>query len=189
MTIETQQLEGRDHWVCPVVLVVEGVLHGSQGPMFYGADVLRASARAWNGRPVVVYHPTMYGHSFADSPEVFNKQKIGVLFNTRFDHRRLKAEAWLDQERVRTVDLRVHNAILKQRPMEVSTGLIAFADDDSSGTWNGVPYQKTLTGMLPDHLAILPDQEGACSIEDGAGLMMNVRVNAIEPLLMPVMVW
>jgi hypothetical protein len=53
--------------------------------------------------------------------------------------------------------------------MEVSTGL--FSDCISnSGTWNGEDYVAEVVNIVPDHLAILPDLKGACSIRDGAGL-------------------
>ena len=47
--------------------------------------------------------------------------------------------------------------------------------EKTSGEWNGKKYVGIARDIQPDHLAILPDIKGACSIEDGAGL---VRMNA-----------
>jgi hypothetical protein len=185
MKIEIKQLEGRDHLVVPVVMAVEGVLNGSNGALFYPADELEKSVHLWNGRPVVVYHPDMYISSFAGNPQIFNKQKVGVLFNARFESKALKAEAWLDPERLKKVDKRVLEAVQNQKVLEVSTGL--FTDnDDATGTFNGKNYIAIARNYQPDHLAILPDQKGACSIADGAGLCRNLGQNE-EVLLVPQM--
>ncbi len=177
MRIEIRDLEGRDHFVVPAVLLVEGVHAGSRGPVYYPADELRRSAPAWNGRPVVVYHPDMgLANGYADNPTVWGRQKIGVLFNTRFVKKALKAEAWIDCERVRRVDERVLNAIQRRQVVEVSTGL-TFPLVDREGTWNGENYVMVARHLKPDHLAILPDRKGACSIADGAGLVRNLVHN------------
>ena len=47
----------------------------------------------------------------ANNVEVWNKQKIGTVFNATFEDNKLKAEAWLIKERVRNVDSRVSEAI------------------------------------------------------------------------------
>ena len=68
MHIPTKQLEGRDHLVVPVVMLTVGVHSGSRGPVFYPAHELKNSASLWNGRPVVVYHPALYGDGSAGKP-------------------------------------------------------------------------------------------------------------------------
>lgn len=172
MNIAIKKLEGRDHYVVPTVMITVGVHAGSQGPVYYPAAQLEASAPFWNSRPVVVYHPQMYGNGFVGDPEVFTRQRVGVLFNTNFDGHRLVAEAWIDVARVAEVDHRVERTIRNRNVMEVSTGLAAdFAA--GNGVWNGKHYHATVQRLTPDHLAILPDQRGACSVADGAGLCRN----------------
>ena len=56
----------------------------------------------------------------------------------------------------------------------MSTGL--YVDrDETPGTCpkSGRPYDAVARNYRPDHLAILPDQRGACSNEDGCGIVMN----------------
>jgi hypothetical protein len=180
--MKIQKLEGRDHYIAPVIMAVEGVLNGSNGPLYYPADELEKSAHLWNGRPVVVYHPAMYSNGFAGSPEIFNRQKIGTIFNARVDGTSLKAEAWLDIDRLKSVDKRVLQAVKSDSMMEVSTGLIVDTDD-CIGVFNGKEYQAIARNYRPDHLAILPDMTGACSIVDGAGLCRNLQSE--EALLIP----
>ncbi|MFT3784343.1 MAG: DUF2213 domain-containing protein [Nibricoccus sp.] len=183
MNIRTAQLEGRDHFVVPVVMITVGVHNGSQGPIFYPADELKRSVPYWDGRPVVVYHPEMYSNGFAAHPEVFNRQKVGTIFNTRFVDQRLKADAWIDVERVGVVDPRVLNSIRGRKVMEVSTGLV-FDNQCEAGVFNSKTYQATARAIQPDHLAVLPDQIGACSVKDGAGLLRNEA--AVQALELPV---
>lgn len=173
MKITVQKLEGRDHFVVPTVMITEGVHAGSNGPLFYSAEVLAASAPLWNGKPIVVYHPSMqFSNGSAGDPAVFNQQKIGTIFNARMDGKRLLADAWIDAERVQVVDARVLNTIRAAQLMEVSTGLF-HTPTQGNGVFNGKPYSAVVTNVVPDHLAILPDQLGACSIADGAGLCRN----------------
>jgi hypothetical protein len=182
MQATAQMLEGRKHLVVPVVMLTEGVHNGSNGPLFYSAAELRASARMWNGKPIVVYHPSMAHGMMAGNVEVFNAQRIGVLFNARVEGGALKADAWIDPGRAQAVDQRVLVAVRRGDMMEVSTGV--FTDnDEQAGNWNGEPYVATARNYRPDHLAILPDLKGACSIEDGAGLCRNAAEE--EPMLMP----
>jgi hypothetical protein len=170
--VETRELEGRPHYVVPVVMLTVGTYAGSQGPIHYTAHALNESASLWNGRPVVVYHPSMKAGGYANHPEIFNRQKVGVLFNGRFDGRRLLADAWIDVEKARKVDNRIIEAIHANRVMEVSTGMTAeFAEPSIFNA--GFGYAPAAARLHPDHLALLPDMTGACPVSAGAGLLRN----------------
>lgn len=182
--IDIKELEGRAHYVVPIVMITVGVHNGSNGPIYYSSDALQTSVPYWNGRPVVVYHPNMYSNGMAGDPEVFNQQKIGIIFNTTFDGHRLTAEAWIDVERVSAVDNRVLLAIKTKEIMEVSTGLV-ISSVGKVGAFNGEEYIDAAYQIQPDHLAVLPDQVGACSIADGGGLCRNIEYS--EALIMPIM--
>lgn len=184
MRIDIKILEGRKHFVVPVIMAVEGVLNGSNGPLFYPAAELEKSIHLWNGKPVVVYHPDMYNSGLAGNPTVFNQQKVGTVFFAKFSDRALKAEAWLDIERLGIVDKRVLNAIHQKKMVEVSTGLFTDTKDEV-GTFNGKAYDGVAHNYRPDHLAILPDQVGACSIADGAGLCRNLLTGVVQALDLP----
>jgi len=189
VAIKQKLLEGRPHYVVPVVMGVAGVWCGSNGPLLYTAEELRKSVMHWNGRPAVVYHPSMASNCCAGDPDVFNRQRVGTIFNAHFDNKAkaLKAEAWLDPKRLAAVDPRVLKSIKEGEMVEVSTGL--FLDPmPATGTFNGQEYEAVATNHRPDHLAILPDQIGACSIQMGAGLCRNgyAKIEYEEgPLLLP----
>lgn len=168
MGVQLRTLEGRPHYVAPVVMLTVGVHAGSHGPVYYAAGVLADSAPLWNGRPVVA--PPNNDHDrMAGDPEVFDGQRIGTLFNTGFDGRRLTAEAWIDAERVGRVAPRVRDALAAGRVLEVSTGMVGELADGAVA--NGAGYAVPVARLYPDHLAVLPGGVGACSIAAGCGLL------------------
>lgn len=163
----TEFLEGREYYVAPCAMLTVGVHNGSGGSLLYREDELKQAPHLWDHKPIVVYHPKPEDGT-ACQPSVLNSSKVGILLNTLYDNK-LRAEAWFEKARTKEVDIRVYNALEKGEPMEVSTGLFVDAIEEV-GDWNGEKYTAVATNLRPDHLAILPDQKGACSLEDGAGL-------------------
>lgn len=175
--VRNEQLEGRSHTVVPMVMIVEGVLNGSNGALLYPGEELAKVPQVWNHKPVVVYHPE--GGS-ACEPDVLNTSKVGVILNTKFEDGRLTAEAWLDDNRLGEVDDRVAAAVANQSMLELSTGLF-LEREENAGVYNGKDYVAVTRNYRPDHLAILPDQIGACSVADGAGFIRNQL--GVEPVV------
>lgn len=164
-------MEGRDFLVAPMVMLTEGVHEGSNGPLLYTKEELGETPGVWNHKPVVVYHPKLNGVGIsACDPVVLTNHKVGVIMNTEFKDGKLRAEAWLEPDRMEAVDPRVSEAIEKNKIMELSTGLYT-ENEDTQGDFNGEDYIAIARNFKPDHLALLPDLKGACSIEDGAGLL------------------
>jgi hypothetical protein len=165
------KMEGRDFIVAPMIMIVEGVHEGSEGALLYPAEELSKTPAVWNHKPIVVYHPERDGRGIsACDPDVLTNRKVGVIMNTSFEGDKLKAEAWLEVDRMNAVDDRIASAVEKQEMMELSTGL--FTDNEKmEGEWNGEEYLAIARNYRPDHLALLPDLKGACSIEDGAGFL------------------
>lgn len=177
--VRYESLEGRDYTVVPMVMITEGVHAGSNGPLYYPAAELSKTPAVWNHKPIVVYHPTENGSAIsACEPAVISKRKVGIIMNAKYVGGRrgqpgkLKAEAWLETNRMKLVDERVATAVTNKQKMEVSTGL--FTDNEQvDGRFGKKDYTAIARNYRPDHLAILPDEEGACSIRDGGGLMQN----------------
>lgn len=169
--IET--LEDREHIVLPMVILTEGVHCGSSGALLYSTEELAKTPEAWNHKPIVVYHPEMNGAGIsACAPDIINTRKIGVMMNTKFEDGKLKSEAWIERNRADLVDTRIMKAVDAGTMMELSTGV--FIDvEETSGTWNNEEYVGIARNFRADHLALLPDQIGACSIADGAGFIRN----------------
>jgi hypothetical protein len=173
-------LNGREYLTAPVVMAKVTVMN----KILYKEDELKRSVVGWNNRPVTVSHPANEDGSFlsANSPEVLEKYQVGFVFNTRMDKGKLKAEIWLDKDLLANhKDLA--NKIDAGEMIEVSTGL--FLDlEEKEGVFNSKEYVGIGHSYLPDHLALLPNEIGACSIEDGAGfprVNTSLEVNEMLP--------
>lgn len=167
-----ETLNGREHIVAPLSLIVPGVLNGSQGPLYYPPEEVSKSPEDWNGVPIVVNHPMADGIAIsARSPDVLNTSSIGTVFHARVDGK-LLAEGWFDVEKTAEVDSRVLNALLDGDSIEISTGLFTDNEEAPEGSsYLGKPYTHIARNYKPDHLAILPEGKGACSIADGCGVL------------------
>ena len=196
--VRNDTMEGHDYLVAPMIMIVEGVHEGSNGPLYYPANELAKTPAIWNYKPVVVYHPQANGVSIsACDPDILTNRKVGVIMNTSIglidvlrDKKKvkvtaLKAEAWLEVDRMNKVDERIAEAIEKNEVMELSTGVF-IDNEDTEGEWNGEHYDAIARNYRPDHLALLPDLVGACSVEDGAGFL---RLNEQQVFLFDKKKW
>ena len=174
-TVRQETYQGVNHLVVPVIMMVEGVHNGSLGPLFHSISELGRFPDSWNGRPVVIDHPEIEGQSVsANSPGIMEGQVVGIIFNTHVDNNKLKAEAWLNEEKLRQSCPSVLAAIQNTEPIEVSIGV--FTDtEEVEGDWNEEHYIAIAHNHRPDHLALLPGGRGACSVEDGCGIRVNKK--------------
>lgn len=180
-TIRREEKFGRQFLIAPATLIVPGVLNGSQGALLYPESEVGRNVDAWNHTPLVYYHPTDNGENVsARSPEILDKYFIGYIFNATANGK-LTAECWFDVNALRKVDPELYRKVESGKSVELSTGLFTRNDVAPKGaTHNGREYQFIARDYRPDHVAILPDEQGACSIDDGCGV--NV-VNEKKSLL------
>lgn len=183
-SVRRETLHGREYLVGSLSLIIPGVLNGSQGSLYYPLDEIARTATHWNGMPIVVYHPTVDGQGVsARHPEVFNNSGIGTVYHAKANGK-LTAEGWFDVESVKRVDDRILAALEAGKLIELSTGL--FTDNEiapSGASYDGKAYTHIARNYRPDHVAILPDEVGACSISDGCGVLINGDKNKLGELL------
>jgi len=180
--IRAEKQNGRDYLVAPVVLITEGV-HNN---IFYPAEELAKFPESWNGRPLPLGHPMKSNvHVSANTPVLIDEYSVGQVFNVNFEAAttdkpaRLAGEVWIDTDKLKTLvkkknvtAIKLAEALENDEIIEVSTGL--FTDDTvQSGKFNGKNYTTTALNHRPDHLALLPGGEGACSAADGGGIRAN----------------
>ncbi len=175
--VQKKTLAGRSYLVAPVAMIVEGVFAGNQGPILYEQSDITKSVASWNHKPITVGHPKR-GDQFVSGclPESIEDFGVGMVLNTSWNSRtkKLRAEAWFDETRLDVVlgGSAIKAALAKQEPMEVSTGL--FVDKEVlSGQYNGKEFTGKARNFRPDHLAVIVNGVGACSLKDGAGLLVN----------------
>ena len=172
-TTRTATLDNVEYIVAPAVLMPEGVHSGSNGPLYYSANSLAKYCPAWNHKPVVINHPTLNGTPIsAANVKVIEDSQVGFLLNVHFQDNKQKGEVWLNKAKVEKVEPKILDNLAAGNKTELSTGL--FVDvDETPGVWNGEKYDGEAVVHIPDHLALLPNDVGAASIEDGAGLLAN----------------
>jgi hypothetical protein len=165
----------KPYLVVPVVMMVEGVHNGSQGALFHSIAELGKFPESWNGIPVVIFHPEIEGEPVsANSPEIADHGVVGRVYNTNVQGTELRAEAWLDEDKLNAISVETLEAINESQPVEVSLGM--FTENEmTEGEYNGEQYKGIAYNHRPDHLALLPGGKGACSLEDGCGIHANSK--------------
>lgn len=178
---EQRMLDGRPHLVAPVVALVAGVVNGELVPV----EELAVFAEAWNGRPTPLRHPQDASGRYisANAPDVIEKSVIGQVFAMRVEDDKLRGEMWLDIEKCERLGgeaLDALNRLRRGEVLEVSTAY--FCDvEQMEGVFNGEAYTAIQRNLRPDHVALLPDEVGACSIADGCGVgRVNQSLSAAE---------
>ena len=169
----TEYLNGKKHTVVPAtMLIANEVFHGNQGGWYYPAGAIARSVQAWNNKPVTNSHPVNEDGAYvsaSSTPAIFNKFAVGTIFNTSFVNNKLTADLWLDNSKCQEI-FALMNA---EKDIEVSTGM--FSDDILNVSGGSV--LGSISEIFPDHLALLPNSVGACSVNHGCG----IRANAAKP--------
>lgn len=182
--VREEILEGRKHLVAPATLIVPGVLNGSLGPLYYPPEEVSEKPAKWDNIPIIVYHPKS-----AESPKVFNEQVVGHVHGTSFEDNGLRTELWFDENRVRHVDNGIYEALINNQKIELSTGLKTDNEEAENGavfsspTGEQIPYTHIARNHQPDHLAVFTDQVGACSLDDGCGVLNKLSDDDVRESL------
>lgn len=166
-------LNGRNYLVAPVTMLVSGVLNGSQGPLYYPPGEVERNPMAWNGMPLLLGHPLADDgeHISGRDPQVWANRHLGHVFNVTAEDGKLKGEAWFEANACKDKDPKLTAMLEAGKPIEVSTGL--FTEDEiapAGAHHNGERYERIARNYRPDHLAVLMDEPGACSVADGCGV-------------------
>lgn len=177
----TGTLQGKEYIIVPVVALVEGVIQGmaAEGPEMAYAEEFGRYPDSWNGRPIVMSHPTVDDKPVsANSPSVLEDYQIGYIFNASLEGDKLQHEAWVSVDRMNSLNddsKAILETLQKGEMIEVSTGYYAQIEK-TPGIYNNVKYDAVQRNIVPDHLAFLPNGTiGACSNADGCGAQLAVN--------------
>lgn len=190
--LRTEQLDGVEHVVVPVVALVEGVLHASNAPApeLVRFESFAVSPQQWNGRPVVCDHPADAEGEPVSANDLHVREAVsfGWLANAAAANGRLLVEAWLNPEKARRVGrdaARVVERVRAGEVVEVSVG--AWVTTEARrGVWrrpDGTTqeYQAEWVTVASDHLAMLPEgATGACSVAAGCGAPRAAHAYRVE---------
>lgn len=177
--------DGKDYLVVPVIALMEGVVQAINAPHaeFVPGSLLSAAPNQWDGRPVVLGHPTDGTRQIsANRPKVLEAQGIGFLNETRCLNGKLLTEAWIDVQKCERLGNQGREVLRKlngAEPVEVSVG--AFVNTlAGAGEYKGKKYAARWASIASDHLAFLPLGRGACSLEMGCGALRAAEEATFE---------
>lgn len=176
--IRQEIFDGRPHTVLPAVIAIDGVMNGAK----VTAEELGKYPGSWDGRPIPLLHPVKNGDPVsANIPDILER-RVGTVFNSVMDGDALKAEFWIDNERMDRMGetTLLSNMVESKIVMEVSTAY--FCDVVINvGEYKGKKHEVEHKNLRPDHVALLPDETGACSVAEGCGVP---RVNKVRRFTM-----
>ena len=176
-TVRSETLNGRQMIVVPAVIMVEGVHHGSGGPIYHNPEIFSQYASLWNGVPIPIDHPRdADGIPISANSPGLSSMMVGTVYNAHYDssERKLKAEMWLDLLNVMSISPDAYAIVMNGDPLDLSHGGLDVVTP-AEGDWNGERYVGYVSSYSPDHVALLPNAQGACNFDDGCGIRTNSR--------------
>lgn len=179
---------GRTYLVADATMIVPGVLHGSKGSLYYPPSEVKSNPAKWDHIPLMENHPydpVTNAPLSANDDGVWERQGLGEIRNTVYKGK-LKTKAWFDENLTKSKSPKIYQNLINNRPLELSTGLFTdnlTAPPNSRDPESGRSYDYIATNYRPDHLAVLPNQTGACSIQDGCGILVNSKRSTNKKVL------
>jgi hypothetical protein len=175
--VRKEKRNGRDVVIVPAATLPDNVvMNGIQ----YPADEIEKSYIGLNRTPAPLGHPTINGKFVsARDPEGINIGWIGAWNeNLRRENGRVLMDKVIDVERANQTEggKAVLAAIAKGEPIHTSTGLYCNLEAANGD----VDYKHIARNIEFDHDAILLDEEGAATPEQGVGMMVNAKGEQTE---------
>ncbi|WP_292223898.1 hypothetical protein [Brevundimonas sp.] len=171
-TIRREQRNGRDLIIVPSATLPDDVVMNG---ILYPADEIAKSFKGLERTPAPLGHPTLNGRFLsARDPEGLNAHYIGAWNeNVRQEGGRVLLDKVIDVEVANRTEggKSVLSAIEKGGPIHTSTGLLCRLE-----AANGqAGHSKIARSMEFDHDAIMLDEQGAATPEQGVGMLVNAQ--------------
>lgn len=170
--IRREKRNGRDVVIVPSATLPDNIVMNS---IMYPADEIEKSFAGLERTPAPLGHPTINGKFVsARDPEGINLGHIGAWNeNVRRENGRVLLDKVIDIEVANRSEggKRVLDAIDKGEPVHTSTGLLALLEDANGD----VSYKHIARSLEFDHDAILLDELGAATPEQGVGMLVNAK--------------
>lgn len=175
--IREEQRHGRKHIIVPSATLPDDVV---MNEIMYPADEIEKSFASLNRTPAPLGHPMVNGQFVsARDPEGINLAWIGAWNeNVRRENGRVFLDKVIDVEVAQRSEdgRRVLNAIEAGDPVHTSTGLLCFLENAADGS----EHKYIAREIEFDHDAILLNEEGAATPEQGVGMMVNSKGEKID---------
>lgn len=178
---------GREHYVVPSYTLPDNVVMNGG---LYPADEIAKSFHTLEGTLAPFGHPVVNGVlADADHPQSINAYHIGAWNrNVKRVGNRVYMEKWIDIAVANASEngKRVIAAIEAGKPVHTSTGLLCnveklanrMKDAQTGAEWDWIARDMTF-----DHDAILLDEPGAATPEQGVGMLVNLQQTRVANAL------
>lgn len=175
--IRKEKRNGRDVIIVPSATLPDDIV---MNEIAYPADEIAKSFAGLDRTPAPLGHPTINGKFVsARDPEGINLGWIGAWNENLRQEKGKDGKNRVLLDKVIDVEIasrseggkRVLNAIEKGEPVHTSTGLFCLLDAANGD----VSYKHIAREIEFDHDAILMDEDGAATPEQGVGMMVNSK--------------
>lgn len=171
--IRTEQYNGREHLVLPSYTLPDDVIMNGG---LYPHDEIEKSYNSLENTPAPLGHPQLDGEYIsAYHPAAINAYHGGAFNrNVRREGNRIYLEKWVDTEFAKTnaKGQELLAAVANKQPIHTSTGVLLSQEKVAANSNLG--YNWIARNMRFDHDAILINETGAATPDQGVGMFVNV---------------
>lgn len=180
--ITTETIDGKPHIVVRgITPVVDDIVMNRK---LYPAAEIEKAYNTLERNPMPLGHPKVDGkHVSARDVRAVNNYHVGSwLQNVSHKDGKVSGDMYVDRQYAESSEKgkRLINRLdemiagTNSEPIHISTGLL-YSGIAANGESKGKKYNEIATNMMFDHVAVLLDEPGAGTPEDGVGIFVNAE--------------
>lgn len=185
--ITTETIDGKPHIVVRgITPVVDDIVMNRK---LYPAAEIEKAYNTLERNPMPLGHPKVDGkHVSARDVRAVNNYHVGAwLQNVSHKEGKVSGDMYVDRQYAESSEKgkRLINRLdemlagTNSDPIHISTGLL-YSGIAANGESKGKKYNEIATNMMFDHVAVLLDEPGAGTPEEGVGIFVNAEGDEVE---------
>jgi hypothetical protein len=185
--ITTETIDGKPHIVVRgITPVVDDIVMNRK---LYPAAEIEKAYNTLERNPMPLGHPKVDGkHVSARDVRAVNEYHVGAwLQNVSHKDGKVTGDMYVNRQYAesREKGKRLINRLdemlagTNSEPIHISTGLL-YSGIAANGESKGKKYNEIATNMMFDHVAVLLDEPGAGTPEEGVGIFVNAEGDEVE---------
>ncbi|MGG8241859.1 DUF2213 domain-containing protein [Klebsiella aerogenes] len=185
--ITTETIDGKPHIVVRgITPVVDDIVMNRK---LYPAAEIEKAYNTLERNPMPLGHPKVDGkHVSARDVRAVNEYHVGAwLQNVSHEFGKVTGDMYVNRQYAESSEKgkRLINRLdemlagTNQDPIHISTGLL-YSGIAANGESKGKKYNEIATNMMFDHVAVLLDEPGAGTPEEGVGIFVNAEGDEVE---------
>nr|DAO20242.1 MAG TPA: Prohead core protein protease [Caudoviricetes sp.] len=185
--ITTETIDGKPHIVVRgITPVVDDIVMNRK---LYPAAEIEKAYNTLERNPMPLGHPKVDGkHVSARDVRAVNEYHVGAwLQNVSHEDGKVTGDMYVNRQYAESSEKgkRLINRLdemiagTNSEPIHISTGLL-YSGIAANGESKGKKYNEIATNMMFDHVAVLLDEPGAGTPEEGVGIFVNAEGDEVE---------